>query len=142
MIIGRERVFRYVPRRYNYVDPPYSLWWYYPGLTYYPRYRYYYDAYDSMYWRRYRDPYYERPLWYPYRPWAWESMDVSRSIDMYKKGLITFSTLDRYWLQPSYWDRKTRDYYRDLYIPSRYYGPRRYFYRYHHNCYYYYDIVN
>jgi hypothetical protein len=121
--------YRYSRRNY-YLDPPYSIRWWYPGLWGYgTRYRWQTgNMWDPLYWRRYRDPTYDRPLWFGYRPWAWESMDTDRALRMYKSGLISFSALDRHWLTPSAIERRTSNYWKDLYIPTGYYGTRRWYY--------------
>lgn len=112
----------YPGRRYNYLDPPYSLWYNYPSLSYTPRSRYWYsDSIDPVNWRRYRDTWYDRYMIYN-RPWStlYDSSDVSRALDLYGKGLLGWDSLDRYWLRPSGYERRLWD--------TRYYPYRRYFY--------------
>lgn len=101
----------YPGRRYNYLDPPYSLWWNYPALSSAPRSRYWYtDNVDPLYWRRYRDTWYDRYMIYN-RPWStlYDSSDVNRALDLYGKGLIGMESLDRYWLRPSSYERSLWD---------------------------------
>ena len=85
------------------------------------------DYLDPRYWRRYMDPYYERPTWFPYKSFTYDSMDISRGLKMYKQKLINFDTLDRNWLAPISFDRRMSDI-KEVYVPTGYYGPRRYFY--------------
>ncbi|KJH42348.1 hypothetical protein DICVIV_11659 [Dictyocaulus viviparus] len=84
--------YRFAARRALYVDPiPNSLGFEYPD--YWSRYKWYTDWLNPTYWRRYRDPNYDRPLWNNWRPWQ---MDRSR----YKWYTD--------WLNPTYW-RRYRD---------------------------------
>lgn len=119
-------------RRYYGLDPPWNLWWNYPSLGYVARYSRYseFDNHDPVFWRRFRDPYYERPLWYPYRPWYYESMANQRAADMCRRGVISFDIYSRYWLTPYYFDRR---HYYDFgpYVPPSWFrSPRRYYFYY------------
>jgi len=112
----------YPSRRYNYLDPPYSLWWNYPALSYTGRSRYSYTgSTDPLYWRRYRDTWYDRYMIYN-RPWStlYDSSDVNRALDLYGKGVVSWDTLDRYWLRPASYERRLWD--------ARHYPFSRYFY--------------
>ncbi|KIH67010.1 hypothetical protein ANCDUO_02666 [Ancylostoma duodenale] len=52
------------------------------------------------------------------------STSLGRGLSMYKAGLIPYRTLETYWLTPSYWDRRFKDWRelytttKDLYLPS------------------------
>lgn len=66
------QTYRFAARRQLYVDPiPHSL-----GHEYAPfwsRYKWYTDWLNPTYWRRYRDPNYDRPLWNSWRPWQYDT---------------------------------------------------------------------
>lgn len=118
------------PRRYYYSDYlPNPYYWSWP-YSYWTRYKGYWYDYDyPSYYRRYYDPTYDgyiRSTYIPYRSYLLDSMSTSlaRGLSMYRQGLIPFSTLDRYWLTPSYWDRRFKDW-RQLYAwdKERYYVP-------------------
>ncbi|VDM41466.1 unnamed protein product [Toxocara canis] len=105
----------FFPRRYYYSDylPYYWSWPYH----YWSRYRgYWYDYdYPTYYYRRYYDPsYYSyfRSLYMPYRSSAFDTWytSLNRGLSMYRLGLFPYSTFDRYWLTPSYWDRRFKKY--------------------------------
>lgn len=117
--------------RFRYLDPPESLYWNYPTLSWYPRTSRiaFFDMMNPSYWRRYTDPYFSRPLYYPYRPWAYESMDIARAINMYNKDLIGRNTLEKYWLAPRAWGR-WNDYTPPYRHSSWYTSPRRHYYSY------------
>lgn len=99
------------PKHYHYTDPSYNYNFYYPALSRYPKYyRWSYtDIMNPSYWRRYRDPYYNQPLWFPYRPWVYESSDAQRATEMYRRKLITYDSLQKYWIQPSYNEKRFSD---------------------------------
>lgn len=119
-----------VPRHYysSYLTSPH--YWNYPYSHYWTGYRGYWYDYDSpSYYRRYYDPLYGRYLrstFTPYRSYLLDSLSnsFSNALTMYRQGLIPYSSLDRYWLTPSYWDRRFKDW-RDLYSwnRDRYYLP-------------------
>ncbi|VDM10405.1 unnamed protein product [Wuchereria bancrofti] len=91
------------------------------------RYKWYTDWLNPTYWRRYRDPNYDRPLWNNWQPWHLDRYNVKRAIRMYKEGLVDFGTLDRFWIVPSALSRKGKDW-TNVYLPAGRYGARRYFY--------------
>uniref|UniRef100_A0A0N5AE49 Uncharacterized protein n=1 Tax=Syphacia muris TaxID=451379 RepID=A0A0N5AE49_9BILA len=98
-----------VPRHYysSYLTSPY--YWSYPYSHYWTGYRrYWYDYDEPLYYRRYYDPLYGKYLRYPYRSYLLDSLSssFSNALTMYRQGLISYSSLDRYWLTPSYWDRR------------------------------------
>uniref|UniRef100_A0A8R1TUF1 Uncharacterized protein n=1 Tax=Onchocerca volvulus TaxID=6282 RepID=A0A8R1TUF1_ONCVO len=119
--------YRFAARRYINTDPiPKSLGFEYPAF--WSRYKWYTDWLNPTYWRRYRDPNYDRPLWNNWQPWHLDRNNVKRAIRMYKEvGLIDFGTLDRFWIVPSALARKGKDW-TDVYLPAGRYGARRYFY--------------
>ncbi|VDK49353.1 unnamed protein product [Anisakis simplex] len=104
------------PRRYYYSDYlPNPYYWSWPS-HYWTRYKgYWYDYdYPTYYYRRYYDPSYDsyfRSIYTPYRYNAFDSWytSLNRGLSMYRQGLVPYSTVDRYWLTPSYWDRRFRD---------------------------------
>jgi len=122
--------YRWAGRRYYLTDSPYSSYWYYPRVWgTYPRYKWNaLDYLDPLYGRQYAYSSYDRPLWYPSRSSAYDNTDVVRGVEMYKYGLINFNTLDKFWLEPSASERRYSSWRHDRYIPTSYYGTRRYFY--------------
>lgn len=70
--------------------------------------------YPNGYHRNYFDNTYDRYLNDPYYVQDSENRAVARGLQMYRNGLINYSSLDRYWLTPGYWDRRHRNW-RDLY---------------------------
>ncbi|VDM55672.1 unnamed protein product [Angiostrongylus costaricensis] len=127
--------YRYAARRALYVDPiPHSLGFEYPDYwlvfflsTRASRYKWYTDWLNPTYWRRYRDPNYDRPLWNSWRPWQMDRSNIKRAIDMYRNGLIDFKTLDDKWITPTAYGRHGKDW-SDVYLPAARYGAHRYFY--------------
>ncbi|KAF8355104.1 tag-18 [Pristionchus pacificus] len=117
--------YRYAARRYAYTDPiPHSLGFETP--SFWSRYKWYTDWLNPTYWRRHRDPNYDRPLWNNWRPWQLDKVNVKRAIDMYRNGLIDFKTLDKKWIEPTALGRRGKDW-NDVYIPAARYGAHRYF---------------
>lgn len=123
------------PRRYYYSDYlpnpyywswPYSYWTRYKGywfafsIYYYFHklknvmfrcissevFRYDYD-YPSFFRRYYLDGY-PRYTYGPYYSNLADTLTTSlqRGLSLYRSGLIPYSAFDRYWLTPSYWDRR------------------------------------
>uniref|UniRef100_A0A914VXG9 Uncharacterized protein n=1 Tax=Plectus sambesii TaxID=2011161 RepID=A0A914VXG9_9BILA len=120
------QTYRYAARRYYNTDPIPNPWpWEYGQFE--SRYKWYSDWLNPTYWRRHRDPNYDRPLWNPVRPWKYDAQNVARAVRMYREGLVDFKTLDKYWINPSSLDRKAKDYH-DIYLPAGYYGAKRYYY--------------
>jgi len=66
------------------------------------------------YHRNYFDNTYDRNLNDPYFVQDSENRAIARGLQMYRSGLIKYSSLDRYWLTPGYWDRRHRNW-QDLY---------------------------
>ncbi|CAD6199411.1 unnamed protein product [Caenorhabditis auriculariae] len=118
--------YRFAARRQLQTDPiPNSL-----GHEYAPfwsRYKWYTDWLNPTYWRRYRDPNYDRPLWNNARPWQLDNVNVKGAIDLYRNGVIDFKTLDKKWIEPRIYDRRGKDW-ADVYLPAARYGAHRYFY--------------
>ncbi|KAF8356020.1 hypothetical protein PRIPAC_97643 [Pristionchus pacificus] len=131
----------YYPRwRYSYSDylpnpyywSPYSSYWtrykgYWHDKEISPRYEllkrsnqvgYDYD-YPSYYRRTYDSSFdrYLRSTYTPYRSYTYDSLSSSlaRGLSMYRAGLMTYSTLHNYWLTPTAWDRRFKDW-RELYV--------------------------
>ncbi|MFH4980357.1 hypothetical protein AB6A40_007066 [Gnathostoma spinigerum] len=118
--------YRFAARRYLYTDPyPGNLGNLYP--LFWSRYKWYTDWLNPVYYRKYRDPNYDRPLWNNWHPWEFDRKNVKQAIQMYKNGLVDFQTLDKYWIEPAALNRKGKDW-MDVYLPAGRYGPRRYFY--------------
>ncbi|TMS36343.1 hypothetical protein L596_003532 [Steinernema carpocapsae] len=118
--------YRFAARRYVNTDPiPGSIGAQNP--SFYTRYKWYSDWLNPVYWRRYRDPNYDRPLWNSWKPWEYDRLNVKRAVKMYKDGLINFNQLDKFWIEPRMLGRGEKDY-SDVYLPAGRYGPRRYFY--------------
>jgi len=117
-------------RRYYHSDPSYSYWWHYPALTWYPRNdRYaFLDQADPLYSRRYRDPYYDRPLWTPTRPWSQDLVEPKRVLQLYKQNLIGFDSVQRNWLAPYSWERRFNEYKEPYQQQTWTTSPRRHFY--------------
>uniref|UniRef100_A0A914VVI6 Uncharacterized protein n=1 Tax=Plectus sambesii TaxID=2011161 RepID=A0A914VVI6_9BILA len=124
----------YAGRRYYYTDGvsnPYL--WYFPS-TYSGYTGSWYDYGNPGYYRRFADYLYDRP----YRSFVHdsESRSVARGVNLYRHGAITSTALDKYWLSPSYWDRRFRDYRdayvwdKDYHIPSYYARRVRQYYSY------------
>lgn len=63
---------------------------------------------NPQYWRKYRDPYYDRPLWDSWRPYFMDRMNTKRAIKMYRQGLIDFRFLDRNWITPNALQQKKK----------------------------------
>ena len=122
--------YRYAARRYINTDPvttaiPHSLGLDYP--SFWTRYKWYKDYLSPQYWRKYRDPYYDRPLWDTWKPYFMDRMNTKRAVKMYRQGLIDFKFLDQNWITPNALQRREKDW-SDVYTPCGRYGPRRYFY--------------
>ena len=118
--------YRYAARRYAYTDPvPNSLG--FEGPAFWSRYKWYTDWLNPTYWRRYRDPNYDRPLWNSWKPWQLDRSNVKRAVKMYRNGTIDFKTLDQKWITPTAYGRYGKDW-ADVYIPAARYGAHRYFY--------------
>ncbi|PIO76921.1 hypothetical protein TELCIR_01010 [Teladorsagia circumcincta] len=104
--------------RYYYFSPLYYST-YSPIRRYYYRYDYDYPYYYRRYWNSayYR---YLYDTYTPYRSYLLDSLSTSlgRGLSMYKAGLIPYRTLDTYWLTPSYWDRRFKDW-RELYATTK-----------------------
>ncbi|VDP26504.1 unnamed protein product [Soboliphyme baturini] len=115
-------------RRYYYYDLPYSWNWYYPTISYYPRYSrsYFLDSIDPVFWRRY-DNYRYYPQWWKYRS-EYDYDDVKSRIRWYRRNILDYDSLERYWLRPRYLDRISSIYSSDSYRPVWYSSPRRYYY--------------
>lgn len=119
-------------RRYYYSDYLPNPYYWSPYSSYWTRYKGYWYDYDyPYYYRRYWNSAYYRYLnttYYPYRSYLLDSLSTSlgRGLSMYKAGLIPYRTLDTYWLTPSYWDRRFKDWRelysttKDLYLPTTY----------------------
>jgi len=118
---------RYQGRRYATTDPvPDSIGLDYPAFWY--RYKWYSDWLNPTYWRKHRDPHYDRPLWDSWKPYMLDRSNTKRAIDMYRKGIISFGYLDRNWITPwALGHRREKDW-ADIYTPAGRYGTRRYFY--------------
>lgn len=107
-------------RRYNMIDSPYSLWWHYPSMHYYPQYRgqdysqSYRDLLEPLYWRKNRDAIHERP-WYKFSYGTLRSdrshdvMETDRAVKMYKQNLINFNTVEKYRLNPAFLERRSKE---------------------------------
>jgi len=119
-------------RHYRQSDAAYGYWWHYPALTYYPRYdrHSFQNQGDPLYAKRYRDPYYDRPLWNPARPWAQDMVEPKRVLDMYKKNIIDFDSVQRNWLAPYSWERRWNEYKEPYQQQTWTTSPRRYFFSY------------
>jgi len=122
--------------RSNYLyESPYSIyrhsyptyWRTYPSVWgTHPRYGWHVmDYMDPVYWHRYHDPYYDRLGWYPYRSWAKRAMDTAKAVDLYRKGMIDFDTMDQRYMTSNVWE----NYYNSWKLRSTYptCGTRRYF---------------
>lgn len=59
-------------------------------LTFRSRYKWYTDWLNPTYWRRYRDPNYDRPLWNNWQPWHLDRINVKRAIRMFREGSYSF----------------------------------------------------
>ncbi|KAI6241035.1 hypothetical protein M3Y99_00414800 [Aphelenchoides fujianensis] len=120
---------RYNGRRFAHTDPiPNSGEFGYPAF--WQRYKWYSDFLDPQYWRKYRDPYYDRPvppLWDQWRPHLLDRYNTKRAITMYRQGLIPFAYLDKKWIEPTALGRRYKDW-DDIYTKGGRYGARRYFY--------------
>ncbi|CAD5215572.1 unnamed protein product [Bursaphelenchus okinawaensis] len=122
--------YRYTARRYPNTDPiPNSGEFGVPGF--WSRYKFYTDYLNPQYWRKYRDPYYDRPLWDSWKPYLMDRYNSKKAIDMYRQGLISFDYLDKNWIEPTALARKDKDW-GDTYTQAGRYGPRRYFYQFSH----------
>lgn len=121
------QTYRFAARRSLFTDPiPGTLGFQYPAF--WSQYKWYVDWLNPTYWRRYRDPNYDRPLWNKWRPWEFDRNNVKRAINMYRNGLIDFKTLDKKWIEPRAYGRYGKDW-NDVYIPAARYGAHRYFYK-------------
>jgi hypothetical protein len=91
---------RYSGRRYSVTDAiPNSGEFGYPAF--WQRYKWTMDYLDPLYWRKYRDPYYDRPLWDAWQPHLLDNYNTARAIKMYRQGLISFNYLDKKWIEPT-----------------------------------------
>uniref|UniRef100_A0A914Y255 Uncharacterized protein n=1 Tax=Panagrolaimus superbus TaxID=310955 RepID=A0A914Y255_9BILA len=118
--------YRYAARRYASTDPiPNSLGFGYPAF--WSRYKWYSDYLNPLFYRRYRDPYYDRPLYDSWRPYQFDRYSTKRAVKMFRQGLISFNTLDKKWIEPTALGRREKDW-SDVYQPAGRYGARRYFY--------------
>uniref|UniRef100_A0A7E4W6W3 Uncharacterized protein n=1 Tax=Panagrellus redivivus TaxID=6233 RepID=A0A7E4W6W3_PANRE len=118
--------YRYNARRYAVTDPiPDSLGYGYPAF--WQRYKWASDYLNPSYYRKYRDPYYDRPLYDSWRPYQYDRYSTARAIKMYRQGLISFNTLDKKWIEPSSLSRRGKDW-AETYTPAGTYRARRYFY--------------
>jgi len=118
---------RYSARRFAATDSiPNSGEFGYPG--YHQRYKWYSDYLNPLYWRKYRDPYYDRPLWDSWKPYQMDNYSTTRAIKMYRQGLIPFDYLDKKWITPWALGHRSRDW-DDVYSKAGTYGARRYFYK-------------
>lgn len=100
--------YRYNGRRFANTDPiPGSGEFVYPGF--WSRYKFYTDYLNPSYWRKYRDPYYDRPLWDSWKPYLLDQYNTKRAIGMYRQGLISFDYLDKNWIEPTALARKGKD---------------------------------
>ncbi|VDP04699.1 unnamed protein product [Heligmosomoides polygyrus] len=120
----------YPSRRYSYSDYLPNPYYWSPYWSYWTRYKGYWYDYDYPYYYRryYSSPYYSylNSTYTPYRSYLLDSLSTSlgRGLSMYKAGLIPYRTLDTYWLTPSYWDRRFKDWRelynvsKDIYLPS------------------------
>jgi hypothetical protein len=121
---------RFAARRYAYTDPiPNSLAFGVGYPSFWERYKWYKDWLNPSYWRKHRDPHYDRPLWDTGRMHQLDTCNQKRAIDMYRQGLISFDYLDKKWIEPWALGRKEKDW-GDTYPRAGRYGQRRYFYSY------------
>nr|CAD2164527.1 unnamed protein product [Meloidogyne enterolobii] len=117
---------RFSARRYMNTDPiPDSLGLDYPNF--WSRYKFYSDYLEPKYWRRHRDPNYDRPLWNSWKPYILDGKNQKQAIDMYRQGLVSFAYLDKNWITPWALGRKEKDW-NEVYPPAGKYGARRYMY--------------
>ncbi|VDN55813.1 unnamed protein product [Dracunculus medinensis] len=97
------------PRRYYYSDYlPNPYYWSWP-YSYWTRYKGYWYDYDyPSFFRRYYLDGYPRYTYGPYYSNLADTLTTSlqRGLSLYRSGLIPYSAFDRYWLTPSYWDRR------------------------------------
>uniref|UniRef100_A0A0N4ZCA9 Uncharacterized protein n=1 Tax=Parastrongyloides trichosuri TaxID=131310 RepID=A0A0N4ZCA9_PARTI len=107
----------FFPRRYYYSDYiPNPYYW---NPTYWTKYKgYWYDSDIPYFYRRWYSPSYNYYTWYRSYPHYTALRDATSSsfangLEMYRNGRITYDCLSRYWLTPSYWDRRYR-YWTDL----------------------------
>lgn len=139
--------YRFNARRYAYTDPiPNSMFDTYPAF--WSRYKWYTDFLDPTFYRKYRDPNYDRPLWDSWRPYMYDRNNTKRAVKMFRQGLISFRELDKKWIEPHALGRRFRDW-NEVYTPAgkffsklthqlikmnyvlARYGARRYFYSFH-----------
>jgi len=119
---------RFTARRYDYTDPiPHSLDFGTGYPSFWSRYKWYKDWLNPSYWRKHRDPYYDRALWDSGRMYQLDTKNQKTAIRMYRQGLISFDYLDKKWIEPWALGRKEKDW-SDVYTPAGRYGSRRYFY--------------
>ena len=116
---------RFQARRYYNTDPGTDNGMDYPAF--WSRYKWQSDFVNPLFWRRHKDPNYDRPLWDSWRPYSMDRSSQKQAIKMFRQGLVDFKTLDRHWIEPSAQRRKAKDH-EDVYTPAGTYGPRRYFY--------------
>uniref|UniRef100_A0AC35U489 Uncharacterized protein n=1 Tax=Rhabditophanes sp. KR3021 TaxID=114890 RepID=A0AC35U489_9BILA len=119
------------PRRYSYSDSISNPYYWNPyDSTYWTRYKgYHYDYRYPYTSRKYYPSYYSSIYDSDYPHYSTTSDALAKSyangLDMYRGGGITHDALTRYWLTPSYWDRRFR-YWADL-VPAssgyKYYVP-------------------
>jgi len=121
---------RYQARRFGQVDPvPDSLGFDHNYPNYTARYKWYSDFLNPEYYRKHRDPHYDRPLWNSWKPYILDTSNVKRAIDLYRSGIVSFNYLDKNWIEP--WAlgfRREKDW-NDVYTKGGRYGARRYFYQ-------------
>jgi len=101
-------------RRYNLVDGPFSIWWNFEGLNYYPsnvRYSSLENA-DPVYWRRPGNTLSERPGFHSQKPSrkSHDTLDTAgRAVRMYRQNLIDYDTVEKTWLAPLYRERRSQE---------------------------------
>ncbi|GMT07263.1 hypothetical protein PENTCL1PPCAC_29437, partial [Pristionchus entomophagus] len=134
------RASNYARHRYSYSDYlPNPYYWSSPYNSYWNRYKgYWHDKevspkYDLLrrqdhcrydydypsYYRRTYDSAFNRYLnntYTPYRSYLMDSLgsSLARGLSSYRAGLINYDTLNNYWLTPTFWDRRFKDW-RELY---------------------------
>lgn len=77
-----------------------------------------YDSDVPYFYRRWYSPSYNYYTWYRSYPHYTALRDATTSsfangLELYRNGKMTYDCLSRYWLTPSYWDRRYR-YWTDL----------------------------
>lgn len=123
MFAGPQHYYRSYPASF------YPYWYGYRGLSYtypaswymeratstyldfLPR-RYIASTYtDPIYYHRYSPSVYggssyDRPWWRPYRPHLYDNSDMDHALSLHKRGILSWATLDRYWLSPQYYETR------------------------------------